>query len=523
MASKQLESQPESRVESQPKSRKQAGPKRRKHRPTDKPKRAGAGWAMTFASPVAWALGLLFILMAILTIAVPAVGGFLSSNVAVLLLLSGGSALAVGFLVRGPQRLLSNTSAVLSDIQSMANSDEATALPPARQPELAPLIESVNQLIDRAQSHDDSSSDLRASNRVLARELTCVFRLLDSLGVGLIGFDSVRRVIFANRFTADFLNAGPEEVRGQLLKDCLTHPRLIDLMRNEESKGGAPNARTVELPPDEKTGNRHVSVTLSRNLENDSESGSRLLILQDVTHLKNVEKMQIEFVDTVAHEFRTPLASVLAYVEMLIDGEASDPEAQNTFYNVIYEETYRLSQMIDNILNISRLESGLSKLDTTPTRLKKVLESAIEMVRPQCEKKSVKLLADLPDRLPTLNVDKSLFSMAIINILGNAVKYTPAEGTVKLWTLSRENEFLIHIRDTGIGIAEEDLPRIFEKFYRCPNPEIEEITGSGLGLATSLKIVRLHGGDIQASSKLGEGSQFTIVLPRSLINTSVGD
>ncbi|NQU41925.1 HAMP domain-containing histidine kinase, partial [bacterium] len=193
------------------------------------------------------------------------------------------------------------------------------------------------------------------------------------------------------------------------------------------------------------------------------------------------------------------------------------------FYNIIYEETHRLSQLIDNLLNLSMLETGAANIHIAPTRLKKLLQDCVDVVLPQCESHSIRLVADLPDRLPTLDLDKSLFTVAIMNILGNAVKYTPDGGTVTLFTVSKEDDFLIIIQDNGIGIPDTYLPRIFEKFFRCPAGEDQKRPGSGVGLATAMQIVRIHGGNIGVQSKIGEGTQFTILLPRSLINSSVGD
>lgn len=202
-------------------------------------------------------------------------------------------------------------------------------------------------------------------------------------------------------------------------------------------------------------------------------------------------------------------------------GDTIEKQTQHDFFNVIYEETYRLSQLIDNLLNISMMDSGAARLEITPTRIKRLLEESAEVVQLQCQKKGVSLKVDLDDRLPTLDIDKSLFGMAVQNLLSNAAKYTPEGGKIRLSTSSQEEEFRIEFRDTGIGIAEDELDLVFEKFYRASSAETEH--GSGIGLSTARAIVRLHGGDIEVVSKLGEGSTFSIVLPRSLINRSIGE
>ena len=167
------------------------------------------------------------------------------------------------------------------------------------------------------------------------------------------------------------------------------------------------------------------------------------------------------------------------------------------------------------------MNRGSARLENKPTRIKRLLEESAEVIRVQCEKKGIDLNVDLDDRLPTLDIDKSLFGMAVQNLLSNAVKYTPEGGKICLSTSSKEEEFRIEVKDTGIGIAEDELDQVFEKFYRASSAE--SVHGSGIGLSTARAIVRLHGGDVEAVSKCGEGSTFSIVLPRSLINQSIGE
>jgi two-component system phosphate regulon sensor histidine kinase PhoR len=210
-------------------------------------------------------------------------------------------------------------------------------------------------------------------------------------------------------------------------------------------------------------------------------------------------------------------------VEMLIDGEAADGEAKREFYNVIYEETDRLNRLIDNLLNISRMELGTVVVNRTPTRLKKLIEDSLSAVESQIAKKGIQLNIDLPDRLPAVEVDKDMMNVVLVNILGNAVKYTPANGRISVSSTSTVEEILVHVSDTGIGIADEDLPRIFDKFFRCGGKPNADVPGSGLGLCIARQIMRLHGGDVRVSSRLGEGAQFTLAIPRSALVKSLGD
>jgi signal transduction histidine kinase len=465
-------------------------------------------------------VGFGLVLLGAVGLVLPGVKAFAeSSMIAVLLLVGVSGALMIisGALALRGRRSFEGTVRAIDD-----HLCGTTAGPdPRLQGEMGQLVERIDGLVERESVQDQDELEALAGNRVLAREYARNLQLLDSLGEGMLAVDATDTILFANRAMTPFLTVPLEEARGQSATECLQHAEVVELLTAQAEEGGGGGTRSVEMEPNDETGTGHIMVVQNFETGDNGDSVGQVLLFQNISRLKNMEALQADFVDSVAHEFRTPLTSIRAYVEMLIDDEAKDPQMKYDFYNTIYEETYRLSELIDNLLNISMAESGSAKLDISPTRLKRLLEEALDVVRPQCEEKNIKLIADLPDRLPTLDVDKKLFAVAVMNVLGNAVKYTPEAGAVTLTTTSHEDGFQIDIRDTGIGIPEDDLSKIFEKFYRSETPE--DVQGSGVGLATAQQLVRLHGGDIRVSSQVGEGSTFSIVLPRSTVNTSIGD
>lgn len=363
--------------------------------------------------------------------------------------------------------------------------------------------------------------DLKTSNRLLAREQGRLFKCLDTLRDGLILIHDNGRIQFANEAAAQFINVPVCHARGKILSECSTKDEIRELLESGCEHAGSGGAATIELEPDAEVGHDFVLATLTQQVDTDGIGTGKALVFQEIGRLKSMESLQSQFVDSVAHELRTPLTSIRGYAEMLIDGNATDKQTQHDFFNVIYEETYRLSQLIDNLLNMSMMESGAARLEAAPTRLKRFLEENADVIRQQCERKDITLNVELGDRLPTLNVDKSLFGMAIMNLLSNAVKYTPDGGTITLRTTSSEEGIRIVVEDTGVGIPEDELPRIFEKFYRASSSG--EAHGSGVGLSTAIASIRLHGGDIEVKSELGAGSTFEIVLPRELINKNIGE
>lgn len=229
---------------------------------------------------------------------------------------------------------------------------------------------------------------------------------------------------------------------------------------------------------------------------------------------KELSEMKNEFVSMVSHELRTPLASIKAYVEMLIDGEAVDAGTQREFYEVIQNEANRLGRLIDNILNISRIEAGLARVNRKPHELGGILSEAIGVISPHAAQKRITIERGNDPELYHVSVDREMLYQAILNLLSNAVKYTPEGGSIALQTSCdpERGKVLIRIIDTGVGIPPKDLPFIFDKFYRAEaNKRIAPGTGLGLSLVRHI-VETVHGGRVSVESHVGCGSCFIIEL-----------
>jgi two-component system phosphate regulon sensor histidine kinase PhoR len=188
-------------------------------------------------------------------------------------------------------------------------------------------------------------------------------------------------------------------------------------------------------------------------------------------------------------------------------------EQQKQFYNTITSEATRLARFADELLNVSLMESGALALDRHETDAQRLVEEVVEHVQPEAKRKRLRFEHSVPPKLPKLIVDKDKIAASLINLLGNAIKYTPEEGRVRLQVEATANEIKCHVEDTGIGIAPADIPKVFDKFFRSEDPRVRAITGSGLGLAFTQEVARLHGGSITVHSELNKGSRFTLSLP----------
>ena len=444
-------------------------------------------------------------------------------------LIAAAAFVAIAALCAGQvlfSRALRRVHAAFSALQSqLAKTLEAGDLHPLHIEdgrETSELVTLMNRLLRAAAEARESSAQYELANKIMVREKRRLRNALDSVGDGLVAIGPDQRVVFANRAAETFLSMPAKDATGKLLPECVNNPQLLAFL-TEQDRDAAGTSDRMEISLNDQASHSAYCATVYAVADANKQLDGRCVLLQDVTSVKRAEKAREEFVNNVAHELRTPLTSMKAYVEMLIDGEATDRETQREFYNIIYQETDRLNRLINNLLNISRMELGTVVVNRTPTRLKKLIEDSISVVESQIAKRHLQLTVDLPDRLPAAEIDKDMMNVVLVNLLGNAVKYTPEDGHISVSSTSTQEEILVHITDTGVGVAEEDLPRIFDKFFRCTGTANTQEPGSGLGLYIARQIMRLHGGDIRVSSRLGEGSQFTIAIPRKALLTSLGD
>ena len=203
---------------------------------------------------------------------------------------------------------------------------------------------------------------------------------------------------------------------------------------------------------------------------------------------------------------------------MLVTGDVTDREMQKEFYNTINSETDRLTGLVRSLLSVSKMETGSLTIEHALVKTDWLLDQCLPSIEATAKEKRITVEKQLPDIFPTIMGDKELLKVALVNVLGNAVKYTRENGTIKVSLLAQDNTVFFQVEDTGCGISPDEMQHIFQKFYRGTASSVRDQAGSGLGLATAAQIAKLHGGTVDAESEVGKGSCFTIRVPSEVFN-----
>ena len=282
----------------------------------------------------------------------------------------------------------------------------------------------------------------------------------------------------------------------------------------------APLERVLSMGTDEviegekQSGTRSLDVFLAR-FHGEGAQGGILAVVHDVTEQRHSDEMRREFVANVSHELRTPITNVRSYAETLVDSAGElPPETEKRFLNVILGESDRMTKIVQDLLALSRFDAGEMQFSMTTFDLAESAVSVYEAMRLDVEKHGIDLQIALPTEAIRIYGDRARIEQVIINVMTNAVRYTPTGGTVTMELDAMENMAEVRVRDTGIGIPEEDIPHIFDRFYRVDKARSRAMGGTGLGLSIAYEIVKRHEGQIRIESKVGEGTTVHICLPR---------
>jgi two-component system phosphate regulon sensor histidine kinase PhoR len=337
-------------------------------------------------------------------------------------------------------------------------------------------------------------------------------QILQRLSDGIAVTDAEGRVAFANRAISALLGDedGVESLNGVALETRLLE--TVECPPDSDLLSVGAHRRTTVCEMSQRGESERILRVARLPLDSDASQG-HVWSVRDVTQQKLAEQTRDRFIDTATHELRTPLSNIKAYAETLANAECIDIELQKEFCNIINSETTRLARFIDDLLSISSMEVGALTIERQKVETERLFEEVVSKVEPLMHKKEIDFQTELPPKLPELSLDKDKIIAVIVNILGNAAKYTAEGGRVAMKVKVEDGRLRVAVEDTGHGISAEDLPRLFDKFFRSEDPRVQAEVGTGLGLSLAREVVRMHGGEITIESELDKGSTFTISLP----------
>lgn len=432
------------------------------------------------------------------------------------------TSLAVGAFVLvlvGVVLLVRRTSAARNDIElqlrKLGEAPSIGHLPVEPVRGTDPLAAGWNALLERVSGRaalDRLEQRLRESQS--GSTSTQLSAVLNSLSDGVAVTDLQDTITSANSVLRGLLGqSGHEDAAGQSMLTMLSELCGPDAVSIRERMTRSSRPVVMEARRGEQIADGVLRVARKPVLDGSSHVTAYVWSIRDITQQKLAEDMRNQFVYTATHELRTPLANIKAYAETLAAHSDIDFEQQKQFYNTISSEATRLARFVDELLNVSQMESGALSLTRHETDMLRLIEEVVEHVQPEIRRKSIAFASHTPPKLPRLTVDKDKLIASMVNLLGNAVKYTPAEGQVRLEVEVDDRCLHLHVEDSGIGISEDERARIFDKFFRSSDARVQEINGSGLGLAFTQEVARLHGGSVSVASELNKGSRFTMSLP----------
>ncbi len=413
--------------------------------------------------------------------------------VLLLALLTGGVLAAIAGWIAS-ERLAQDIEDVRSVAELAGNGKLDATVESSTIREVSDLGRAVNRLIGQFEGAEQRN----------AQEQRWVEAIFDGLQDGIMLVDSQEHVIAANGRAAALLGLDGEVQVGQRLMMLARDYELVEQFRTV-MRTGERQLRTVYLSLSE----RFIDISVMP-VETEGERFG-LVVLRDVTDLRRLELVRREFVANVSHELKTPLASIRALADTLEAGAIDDPEVSGEFLGRIVFEVDRLNSLVEELLDLGRLESGRLPLDYRAIAPSVLIERTVGRLIHQIENAGLTIEIDAAPNLPLATIDGARIEQVLINLIQNAIKFTPAGGSI-LIRATEAGEFLrIDISDTGSGIHEDELPRLFERFYKSDRGR--RSSGTGLGLAISKHIVLTHGGRIGVTSVVGRGSTFTVELP----------
>ncbi len=410
--------------------------------------------------------------------------------------------LAAGLSWWVARRLSRPLQVLQAGAQRFAGGDLAHRVPVYDTVEFGTLAEAMN--------HMATQLDERINSAI--RQRMEMWAILSSMGEGVVALDLEERIIQVNRCAVEILGGGPpEKLVGRTLTEVIRNSDLQHLVDRAQKEDQCVEADLTIHQPEAKT----LYVRCPPLRDQNSRRIGLLLVMSDVTRLRRLENMRRDFAANVSHEIKTPLTAIKGFVETLYHGEVEDRQEVRRFLGIIEKHVQRLAAIIDDLIKLSRIERDAESREIVLSNedVGAVVEAAAGLCRQAAEARSIRIASHLPETPVIGRISAPLLEQALVNLIDNAVKYSPEGTEVEVDLSLADGGIRIRVSDQGPGIARQHLPRIFERFYRVDKARSRKLGGTGLGLAIVKHIVQAHGGEVTADSAPGRGTRFTITLP----------
>ena len=349
----------------------------------------------------------------------------------------------------------------------------------------------------------------------IATERSKVKTIINCMADGVLVTDREGGVVLHNPAAMKMLGIMDTSIVGKPLSQSIKDKNLAELATKVLTTADTDHITISQELPLGESGETVLMAHLAPVKNEAGEVLGSVTVLQDISQLKAIDKMKSDFVAMVAHEFKSPLSSIQQQMSVILGGMAGEVnERQRKILGRVKERTQGLLKLISDLLDISKIEAGIVVQHKEPLQLTEIIQETTDLIRFQAEAKNITLRLSVAPSLPMINADRHDIEEAFTNLIDNALRYTPEGGQVTIRAGTKGEYLHVEVSDTGIGISKEDLPRIFDKFYRVKTDQTRHITGSGLGLSIVKGIVEAYFGSIQVESEVGKGTTFTVLLPR---------
>ncbi|RYG74968.1 HAMP domain-containing sensor histidine kinase [Lentibacillus lipolyticus] len=366
---------------------------------------------------------------------------------------------------------------------------------------------SIGELNNKLNALARNLSEFRMQEQMQEEQLSTV---VDNTQSGLVLIDEKGYIHLVNRKFLSMFGGHPQDYRSYLYYDVLGNETIHETVQETflyEKNIKKSFTQTIDLDK------KYIEIIGAPIFNERNMLKGAVLLLYDITHLKKLEVMRKDFVANVSHELKTPITSITGFAETLLNGALNDKETLNSFLTIIYDESNRLQGLIEDLLTLSKLEKDDFRLTRTTVQMDRVIGDILPVIQPRADKKEITLTTDIGENI-TLKADGERIKQVIVNLLTNAISYTPEKGNIMLRVTDEGETVHITVSDNGIGIHPEYVPRIFERFYRVDKARSRNTGGTGLGLAIVKHIVEVHHGNISVESEPDKGSSFHVLLPK---------